>query len=136
MQTHASSSHAAYPFILSSRTRVKVVVNGLDTDTSLAPMSPLRIVSAHLSQISHLLTTSPPHHHTLTLLHFCIHAVITYRIVLPVLSLIHCGIGRFCFCALASFCLVRKVLWDYVSHYQQRPGGIGGNGGILDVQAS
>lgn len=31
--------------------------------------------------------------------------------VLPVRSLIHCGTGRFCFCAFASFCLVRKVLW-------------------------
>lgn len=34
-----------------------------------------------------------------------------YLIVLPVLSLIHCGIGLFCFCALASFCFVRKDLW-------------------------
>lgn len=33
--------------------------------------------------------------------------------VLPVLSLIHCGIGRFCFCAFASFCFVRNDLWDY-----------------------
>ena len=32
--------------------------------------------------------------------------------VLPVLSLIHCGIGRFCFCALASLTFVLKVLWD------------------------
>lgn len=31
--------------------------------------------------------------------------------VLPVLRRIHCGIGRFCFCALASFCFVRKDLW-------------------------
>lgn len=31
--------------------------------------------------------------------------------VLPVRRRIHCGIGRFCFCALASFCLVRKDLW-------------------------
>lgn len=30
---------------------------------------------------------------------------------MPVRSLIHCGTGRFCFCALASFCLVRKDLW-------------------------
>lgn len=37
----------------------------------------------------------------------------TYRIVLPVRRRIHCGIGRFCFCALASFCFVRKDLWDY-----------------------
>ena len=33
--------------------------------------------------------------------------------VLLVLSLIHCGIGRFCFCAFASFCFVRNDLWDY-----------------------
>lgn len=38
----------------------------------------------------------------------------TYLIVFPVLSRIHCGIGRFCFCALASFCLVRKDLWDCI----------------------
>ena len=36
----------------------------------------------------------------------------SYLMVLPVLSRIHCGIGRFCFCALASFCFVLKVLWD------------------------
>lgn len=35
----------------------------------------------------------------------------SYLMVLPVLRRIHCGIGRFCFCALASFCLVRKDLW-------------------------
>jgi hypothetical protein len=35
----------------------------------------------------------------------------TYRMVLPVLNRIHCGIGLFCFCALASFCFVRKDLW-------------------------
>lgn len=34
-----------------------------------------------------------------------------YRMVLPVLNRIHCGIGLFCFWALASFCFVRKVLW-------------------------
>lgn len=33
--------------------------------------------------------------------------------VLPVLRRIHWGIGRFCFWALASFCLVRKDFWDY-----------------------
>ncbi len=31
--------------------------------------------------------------------------------VLPVRSRIHCGMGRFCFWALASFCFVRKDLW-------------------------
>ena len=36
----------------------------------------------------------------------------TYRIVLPVRRRIHCGIGRFCFCAFASFCFVRNDLWD------------------------
>ena len=34
-----------------------------------------------------------------------------YRTVLPVRSLIHCGTGRFCFCAFAIFCLVRNDLW-------------------------
>ena len=32
--------------------------------------------------------------------------------VLFVRRRIHCGMGRFCFCALASFCLVRNDLWD------------------------
>jgi hypothetical protein len=31
--------------------------------------------------------------------------------VLPVRRRIHWGMGRFCFWALASFCLVRKDLW-------------------------
>lgn len=35
----------------------------------------------------------------------------SYLMVLPVLNRIHCGIGLFCFWALASFCLVRKDLW-------------------------
>lgn len=35
-----------------------------------------------------------------------------YLMVLLVRRRIHWGIGRFCFCALASFCLVRKDLWD------------------------
>ena len=34
-----------------------------------------------------------------------------YRMVLPVLMRIHCGMGRFCFNFLASFVLMRKVLW-------------------------
>lgn len=34
-----------------------------------------------------------------------------YRMVLPVRRRIHWGIGLFCFWALASFCLTRKVLW-------------------------
>lgn len=37
--------------------------------------------------------------------------IITHRMLLSVRSLIHCGTGRFCFWALASFCLVRKDLW-------------------------
>ena len=40
-------------------------------------------------------------------------SVNTYLMVLPVRSLIHCGIGRFCFCALASLTLVRKLLCDW-----------------------
>lgn len=36
-----------------------------------------------------------------------------YLIVLLVLNRIHWGIGLFCFCALASFCFVRKDLWLY-----------------------
>jgi hypothetical protein len=39
--------------------------------------------------------------------------VVTNLMVFPVLKRIHWGMGRFCFCALASFCLVRKVLWLY-----------------------
>ena len=36
----------------------------------------------------------------------------THRILLPVLRRTHCGMGRFCFCFLASFCLMRNVLWE------------------------
>ena len=36
---------------------------------------------------------------------------LSYLMVLPVRRRIHCGIGRFCFCALASFFFVRKDLW-------------------------
>ena len=39
--------------------------------------------------------------------------------VLPVLRRIHWGMGRFCFCALASFTLVRKDFWDYSSSNRQ-----------------
>jgi hypothetical protein len=35
----------------------------------------------------------------------------SYLMVLPVRSRIHWGMGRFCFWALASFCLILKVLW-------------------------
>ena len=35
----------------------------------------------------------------------------TYRIVLFVRRRIHCGMGRFCFAALASFFFVRNDLW-------------------------
>ena len=48
--------------------------------------------------------------------------------VLPVRRRIHCGIGRFCFCALASFCFVRNDLWDYVgirSAKRERDGIVG-----------
>jgi hypothetical protein len=36
---------------------------------------------------------------------------VPYLIVLFVLRRIHWGMGRFCFCARASFCLVRKDFW-------------------------
>jgi hypothetical protein len=36
----------------------------------------------------------------------------SYLMVLLVLRRIHWGMGRFCFCARASFCLVRKDFWD------------------------
>jgi len=39
-------------------------------------------------------------------------AAVPYLMVLPVLRRIHWGMGRFCFCARASFCLVRNDLWD------------------------
>lgn len=35
----------------------------------------------------------------------------SYRMVLSVLRRIHWGMGRFCFLALASLTLVRKLLW-------------------------
>lgn len=44
---------------------------------------------------------------------------VTYLIVFPVLNRIHWGIGRFCFCALASFCFVRKDLLDCSQWYGQ-----------------
>ena len=77
----------------------------LDTDSRLSPMSPLSIISA-FPLVSHL-SLSPRHSHHSSLRRQ------TYLIVFPVLSRIHCGIGLFCFCALASFCFVLKVLWDY-----------------------
>jgi hypothetical protein len=46
----------------------------------------------------------------------------SYRMVLPVRRRIHWGIGRFCFCALASFCFVRKDLWDWICFCQYSPG--------------
>lgn len=39
----------------------------------------------------------------------------TYLMVLPVRRRIHCGMGRFCFCAFASLVFVRKDLWLYSS---------------------
>ena len=69
----------------------------LDTDTRFAPMSPLSIVSdLHFGQQS---------------CRFDMLGIPSYRIVLPVRRRIHCGIGRFCFAALASFFLVRNDLW-------------------------
>ena len=44
-----------------------------------------------------------------------------YLMVLPVLKRIHWGIGRFCFWALASFCLVRKLLWLCTNKKSQQP---------------
>jgi hypothetical protein len=43
-----------------------------------------------------------------------------YLMVLPVLNRIHCGMGLFCFWALASFCLVRNDLWLYTGESHQR----------------
>ena len=45
-----------------------------------------------------------------------LYSVSSYLMVLPVLNLIHCGIGRFCFCAFASFTFVRNDLWDCRDH--------------------
>lgn len=106
----------AEPFTPPSLTAVLLHrTNSLDADARLAPMSPLCVVSAD-NLVSPLLQRQSQHRH------FCSSSgedfLLSYLMVLPVLNLIHCGIGRFCFCALASFCFVLKVLWDYRFHQQ------------------
>lgn len=53
--------------------------------------------------------------------HLSLFVAMPYLMVLPVLSLIHCGMGRFCFCAFASFCFVRNDLWDCTRGVSAKP---------------
>ncbi len=73
----------------------------LNTETSLAPMPSLGVVPVPFRQC---LCPASPRLHDIPFDR-------AYLMVLPVLRRIHWGIGRFCFCALASFCFTRKVLW-------------------------
>ena len=110
----------------------------LYADTCFTPMSSFRVISV-VEQLSASIQAPPspsnPHpflllvstthpriqhqHHIPTISSSCaigqmVRVFQTHRIVFPVLNRIHCGIGRFCFCAFASFCFVRKDLWDYI----------------------
>ena len=84
------------------------VFSHLNANPRLPPVSPLGIISVPaIHQYMILAQAGKSPHSTQARAHNG-----TYRIVLPVLSRIHCGMGRFCFCAFASFCFVRKDLWD------------------------
>lgn len=91
--------------ISSQQVGVEEGATRLDADPGLAPMSPLRVVPVVLG------VSSMPSalEHTWS---FQKQGAQSYLMVLPVLRRTHCGMGRFCFCALASFCFVRKVLCD------------------------
>lgn len=52
-----------------------------------------------------------------------------YLILLLVRMRIQLGIGRFWRCFLASFCFVRKDLWDGIWWWRRRRQGGGGEGG-------
>ena len=83
------------------------IASNLDADTGLAPMPTFGVISV-----------PPPTPHFSLVKQPLYPAWIskrskTYRIVFPVRNRIHWGIGRFCFCAFASFCFVRKDLWDW-----------------------
>jgi len=110
----AISPHLPYPSKLtaSHEHRAPPHPPHLDANTSLAPVSSLRIVS---TQTSSLATTFIPERapNTAVITTLASLQKTTYRIVLPVRRRIHCGMGRFCFWALASFCFVRKDLWDW-----------------------
>lgn len=73
------------------------------------PMRVLRQCLLLALYLKHTRHVSPSLIHTSTVLEISIES---YLMVLPVLKRIHCGMGRFCFCARASFCFVRKDLWD------------------------
>lgn len=73
----------------------------LETETGLAPVPPLGVVA-----INHHVSRGCPVYRVVI-----DRWVVSYRMVLPVRRRIHWGMGRFCFWALASFCLVLKVFW-------------------------
>lgn len=78
---------------------------GLDADASLPPVPSLGVVSDSLEGQQRGAARHEAMGHGAS--------GEAYRMVLFVRSLIHWGTGRFCFCALASFCLVRNDLWLY-----------------------
>jgi hypothetical protein len=73
----------------------------LDTDTGLAPVSSLCVVPIPRLSVCRFVVYKAAR----------IAVQEAYLMVLPVRRRIHWGMGRFCFCALASFILVRKDLW-------------------------
>jgi hypothetical protein len=83
----------------------------LDTETGLAPMSSLGVVPVVLLLVSCALALLR-RSRGLCKVSCAGKCGGAYLMVLLVLRRIHWGMGRFCFCAFASFCLVRKVLWD------------------------
>lgn len=88
----------------------------LDSETGLAPVPPLGVVPKSI--LSVLLSPGCSSLQERREIALCLPSppragLVSYLMVLPVLRRIHWGIGRFCFCALASFCLVRKVLLLY-----------------------
>lgn len=89
----------------------------LDADSSLPPVTSLSIVSTTSQSLSLYLALPTPSRGSSVIPckvgSGCVGRA--YLMVFPVLNRIHCGIGRFCFCARASFCFVRKDLWLYIT---------------------
>ena len=78
----------------------------LDAELGLSPMSALSVVAVKETNVSHAGSCSSREP-------TCrVGRERAYRTELLVRRRIHWGTGRFCFCDLASFCLVRKDLRD------------------------
>ena len=98
-----------------------------NAETGLAPVPPLGVISAPLSAQFH-----SPSDRATTGVCLAVTAQSSYLILLLVRRRIHCGSGRFCFCALASFCFVRKDLWLWRGRRQsQFHGFIGAMAGLM-----